>query len=70
MSMRNWERAVAHHRLERMGYEHVNKPRLEKDGGRVVRAPSVFAQTWKKVITAGSPHNKEYHKVAARTGRA
>lgn len=69
MSMRKWERGVAHHRMERMGYEHVNKPRFEKDGSKVVRAPSVFAQTWKKVMTFGAPHNKEYFKIAARSGR-
>lgn len=70
MSMRKWERGVAHHRMEQMGYEHVNKKGYENNGKKMVPVPSVFARTWKKVMAAGTPHNKEYHKIVARQGRA
>ena len=65
MSMRTWARGVAHHRMELMGYTKMNKEGRDAKGKRI---PSIFAQTWWKVLTKGTPHWFEYRKVCARRG--
>ncbi len=59
MGMRKYERAVAHYRMECLGYTQINRPRSNTDGRPV---PSGFAQTWRKIITPGTPHFIEWMK--------
>ena len=59
MGMRKYERAVAKYRLESLGYTNLNRKRSDKDGKAV---PSGFAQSWRKILTPGTPHYKEWMK--------
>lgn len=53
MGMRKYERAVAKYRLESLGYTNLNRKRSDNDG---------FAQTWRKILTPGTQHHKEWMK--------
>lgn len=59
MGVRKYERAVAKYRLESLGYANLNKKRWDRDGKPI---PSLFAQTWKKILTPGTPHHTEWIK--------
>ena len=59
MGMRKYERAVAKYRLESLGYTNLNRKRSDTDGKPV---PSGFAQTWRKILTPGTQHHKEWVK--------
>ena len=59
MGMRKYERAVVKYRLESLGYTNLNRKRSDKDGKPV---PSGFAQTWRKILTPGTQHNREWMK--------
>lgn len=63
--MRKYLRAIARHRMDLCGYEHINKKRHDEKGKPV---PSIFAQTWRKILTPGTPHYDQYRKVSWRRG--
>lgn len=59
MGMRKYMRAVAHYRMNELGYTQINRPRTDVEHKPV---PSGFAQTWRKIMTPGTPHHKEWMK--------
>lgn len=66
--MRKYKRAVAHHRMEMCGYTKMNKTMWDPETRKPI--PSHFAQTWRKIITPGTPHFKEYQRMSQRMGTA
>lgn len=59
MGMRKLERSVARYRLQCLGYVNLNDKRCDKNGKPV---PSGFSQTWRKIMTIGTPLLKEWNK--------
>ena len=50
--MRKYLRAIARANMKRAGIQKMNKPRYTTNNGMIVKAPSYFAENWRKWIDA------------------
>lgn len=75
MSMRKWERNVAKHRMELMGYDCINKKqykasKINKKGEERTYLKSAFALNWRNLVNAGNKLHDRYLKVRRLKGTA
>lgn len=60
MSMRTWERKMAHEKTKKLGIQKPNKERVNPANGR--KMPSWFAVNWKQIAAYQLPRARKKRK--------